>query len=215
MKIILTGATGMVGEGVLLECLENPEVEKVLMVNRKPSPLKHSKLKELIIPDFMKLDGHDQELSGYDGCFYCAGVSSIGMSEEKYSLITHDTTLHFARKVAALNENMVFTFVTGSGTDSSEKGNIMWARVKGRTENHLLELPFRAVYNFRPGVMSPFKGQQNVHTIYKPFIYLFSLFLPKKILSLKEVGQAMINAVIVGFPKNNLEISDIRALSKR
>lgn len=214
MKVIITGATGMVGEGVLLECLKNSAVTEVLMVNRRPFELTHPKLKELIIPNFMKPDKHSNELTGYDGCFYCAGISSVGMNEEKYTQITYDTTLAFANKVAALNPEMVFTFVTGSHTDSSEKGKIMWARVKGKTENDLMKLPFRGEYNFRPGLMKPFKEQKNVRSIFKPLISFFGMLFPKKTLTLEQVGQAMINAVQKGYPKQVLEIEDIRDLAR-
>jgi uncharacterized protein YbjT (DUF2867 family) len=213
MKVIITGATGMVGEGVLLECLENDAITKVLMVNRRPFPVKHPKLEELIMPDFMKPEGFDAALSGYDACFYCAGVSSVGMNEEKYTLITYDTTMAFARKLSALNPVMVFTFVTGSHTDSSEKGKIMWARVKGRTENALMKLPFKGVYNFRPGIMKAFPGQKNVKTLFRILLPVFLFLFPKRSLTLKQVGQAMINAVKRGYPKKVLEITDIRQLS--
>ena len=213
MKIIITGATGMVGEGVLLECLQNPAVAEVLMVNRRPFELEHPKLKELIIPNFMKPDKHSQDLTGYDACFYCAGISSIGLDEEKYTQIIYDTTLAFARKVAGLNPDMVFTFVTGSHTDSSEKGKSMWARVKGKTENDLMKLPLKGEYNFRPGLMKPFREQKNVRNIYKPIIAFFAMLFPKKTLTLQQVGQAMINAVQNGYPKQVLEIDDIRDLS--
>src|ERR1700754_361161 len=145
ITVILTGATGMVGEGVLLECLENPEVAQVLIVNRKPSLRKHPKLKELIVPDFMKLDQYNDQLKGYDACFFCAGISSIGMKEAAYSHITYDITLNFAQKLLALNPAMTFNYVSGSHTDSSEKGKVMWARVKGKTENALMKLPFKKV----------------------------------------------------------------------
>jgi uncharacterized protein YbjT (DUF2867 family) len=210
MKVIVTGATGMVGEGVLLECLESKAVEKVLMINRKPSPIKHPKLTELIVPDFMNLNGFDTILSGYDGCFYCAGISSVGMDETKYTHITYDTTLSVAHKLASLNPDMVFTFVSGSHTDSSEIGKIMWARVKGRTENALIKVPFKGVYNYRPGFMKPFKEQKNVKSFFKPIIFLFPILFPKKSLTLKQVGQAMINNVLFGYSKNILEIEDIR-----
>lgn len=214
MKVIITGATGMVGEGVLLECLENNAVEKVLMVNRKSSPIKHPKLKELIIPNFMNLESFDNELTGYDACFYCAGISSLGMNEEKYTQITYDTTLNFASKLVSLNPDMVFTYVSGGHTDSSEKGRIMWARVKGKTENDLIKLPFKGVYNYRPGFMKPFKEQKNVKSFFKPLIFLFPILLPGKSLTLKQVGQAMINNVNKGFSKNILEIEDIKIASK-
>jgi len=213
MKVIITGATGMVGEGVLLECLENVAVAEVLMVNRRPSDRKHPKLKELLIPDFMHPDGYDGALKGYDACFYCAGISSVGMKEEKYTLITYDTTMAFAAKLASLNPDMVFSFVSGSHTDSTEKGRIMWARVKGRTENALMQLPFKKAYNFRPGFMKPFKGQKNIKSFFKPIIAIFPLLFPKRSLTMKQVGQAMINTVRRGYPKQLLEIDDIKALA--
>lgn len=213
MKVIITGATGMVGEGVLLECLENTAVKEVLMINRRPSPINHSKLKELIVPDFIKLD-ESPLLSSYDACFYCAGVSSVGMNEHKYTFVTYDTTLIFAQKLAKLNPEMVFTFVSGSHTDSSEKGKIMWARVKGKTENALMKLSFKGAYNFRPGFMRPFEGQKNVKALFKPIIWVFPHLFPKKSLTLKQVGQAMINAVQNGYPKQVLEIADIAELAK-
>ena len=213
MKVIITGATGMVGEGVLLECLENAAVQEVLMINRRPYLLQHPKLKELIVADFMNLQQHTDKLKGYDACFYCAGVSSVGMNEAKYAYITYDTTMSFANTLAAINPAMVFTFVTGSHTDSSEKGKIMWARVKGRTENALMRLSFKGVYNFRPGFMKPFKEQKNVKSLFKPIILVFPLLFPKQSLTLKQVGQAMINAVLKGYPKKVLEIEDIKKLA--
>lgn len=214
MKVIITGATGMVGEGVLLECLQNPAVKQVLMVNRKPSPLSHPKLEALIVSDFMKLEQYADVLAGYDACFYCAGISSIGMNEADYTHITYDTTLAFAKVLAAINPNMVFTFVSGSHTDSSEKGRIMWARVKGRTENALLKLPFRGEYNFRPGFMKPFKEQKNIQAIFKIIIPIIPILFPKKSLTIQQVGQAMIHAVQKGYPKSILEIEDIKELAK-
>jgi uncharacterized protein YbjT (DUF2867 family) len=183
-------------------------------VNRKHYDLEHPKLKECIIPDFMKLGDLSAQLSGYDACFYCAGVSSVGMDEAKYTYITYDTTLNFAEKLAALNPGMVFTYVSGSSTDSTEKGRSMWARVKGRTENALMRLPFRGVYNFRPGGMTPVKGQKNVKTLFKVFIPVFSLLMPKWMCSLDELGQAMIHAVTKGYAKQVLEIKDIKVLAK-
>jgi uncharacterized protein YbjT (DUF2867 family) len=211
MKVIITGATGMVGEGVLIECLQNVAVTEVLIVNRKPSPIVHQKLKELLLPDFLKLDGYEEQPSGYDACFYCAGISSVGMDEEKYTHITYDTTLAFAKKLSALNPNMVFTFVSGSHTDIN--GKQMWQRVKGKTEDDLTKLPFKAAYNFRPGFMKPFAEQRNVKWFFKPVILLFPLVAPKYSLSMAQVGQAMINAVSKGYSKAILEIADIKALA--
>ncbi|MEO6685085.1 MAG: NAD-dependent epimerase/dehydratase family protein [Dyadobacter sp.] len=162
LKIILTGSTGFVGEGVLLETLNHPAIQEVLMVNRKHFDLQHPKLKELIVPDFLNLDGFSEDLSGYDACFFCAGISSAGMKEAKYMHITYDTTLQFAKALLAINPDLVFNFVSGSHTDSSEKGKIMWARVKGKTENALMKLPFRKEFNYRPGAMLPSEGQKNV-----------------------------------------------------
>ena len=213
MKIILTGATGMVGEGVLFECLENPIVSEILLLSRKPSRERHPKVQELIVPDFMDIEKFSSDLTGYDACFYCAGISSIGMNETTYTQITYDTTLQVAKTLAGLNPNMVFTYVSGSHTDSSEKGNIMWARVKGKTENDLAKLPFKGVYNFRPGFMKPFKGQKNVKSILKLLIYVVPLLFPKKVLSLKQVGQAMVHAVQKGYSKSVLEIEDIKKLA--
>lgn len=213
MKVMITGATGMVGEGVLFECLENPAIEEVLIVNRRHYDLQHPKLKELIVGDFTKLEDFEKQLSGYDACFYCAGISSAGMNEEKYNYITYETTMAFAGQLVKWNPNMVFNFVSGGHTDSTEKGKIMWARVKGKTENALMKLPFKAQYNFRPGFMKPFKQQKNVKAIFKPVIWIFPILLPKLSLTLKQVGQAMINAVQKGYPKQVLEIADIKILA--
>jgi uncharacterized protein YbjT (DUF2867 family) len=212
LRVILTGATGMVGEGVLLECLENPAIGRVLMVNRKPFAMKHTKLTELIVPDFLKLDGVVRELAGYDACFYCAGISSAGMSEADYIRITYDTPLHFAETLAQLNPQMVFCHVSGAQTDSSEKGRIMWARVKGKAENDLMQLPFRRVYNFRPGFMKPTALQTNVKSYYKAIGWLYPLLrmaFPNHVSTLRDVGRAMIHCVIQGYPKQILEVKDI------
>ena len=213
MKVILTGATGMVGEGVLMECLENPDISEILSVSRKPSGKKHAKLKEYLLPDFLKINLNDENLQGYDACFFCAGISSMGMNEEDYTKITYDTTLHFAKAVLNHNPELVFNFVSGSHTDSSEKGKMMWARVKGRTENDLQKLGFKAVYNFRPGFMKPVEGQKNVKTLFKPFIWFFPMISPSKTLTLNQVGKAMINAVKRGYSQSVLEIEDIKNLA--
>ncbi len=214
MKVILTGATGMAGQGVLLECLQNKAVTEILMVNRKPLAIKHAKLKELLVPDFLKIETFSDDLQGYDACFFCAGISSVGMNEEKYTHITYDTTLHFAQLLAAINPNMVFNYITGSHTDSTEQGSSMWARVKGKTENDLMKLPFKGQYNFRPGGMSPAEGQKNAKMLYVVIVNIIKFFSAKNILSLNELGKAMINAVAKGYPKQVLEISDIKALAR-
>ena len=213
IKVIITGATGMVGEGVLLECLQNENVSEVLIVNRRHYDFQHSKLKELLVPDFSQLNKHTEEIRGYDACFFCAGVSSVGMKEDKYTQITYDTTLAFAKAVLTQNNNTVFTYVSGAGTDSTQKGRLMWARVKGKTENDLMKLPFRAVYNFRPGVMTPFPGQKNWNRIYKLIAGVARFVASKSVLPVGDVGKAMINAVIKGYPKQILEVPDIRALA--
>lgn len=214
VKVIITGATGMVGEGVLFECLKNPVVSAVMMVNRRHYDKQHQKLQELIVPDFMRLDEFAAALKGYDACFFCAGISSIGMKEDKFTQITYDTTLSFAKTLVALNENMVFTYVSGAQTDSTGKGRIMWARVKGRTENDLAKLPFAAEYNFRPGVMTPFPDQKNWKKSFRFFANLIKAIVPKKVITLQELGRAMIHATTKGYQKNILEIKDIKQLAK-
>jgi uncharacterized protein YbjT (DUF2867 family) len=214
LKIILTGATGMVGEGVLLECLNHPEVEQVLMVNRKHFDINHPKLKELLLPDFMNLDAIDDELKGYNACFFCAGISSAGLNEEQYTHITYDITMHFAQALVKLNPAMVFNFISGSHTDSTEKGRMMWARVKGKTENALLKLPFKAAYAFRPGFMKPTEGQRNVKSLFKAMVFLYPVLkFVFPALTMKQVGLAMINAALKGYAKPILEIKDIRVLA--
>ena len=214
IKVIITGATGMVGEGVLFECLQNPTVSEVLIVNRKHYELQHPKLKELILPDFFQLSRFSENIIGYDACFFCAGVSSVGMKEDRYTRITYDTTMAFAKGLLTVNSKMVFTYVSGSHTDSSEKGKLMWARIKGKTENDLAKLPFKAEYNFRPGAMLPFPEQKNWKTAYKVIVKIIKVVSPKNVLSMQEVGRAMINAVTGGYPKNILEVSDIKQLAK-
>jgi uncharacterized protein YbjT (DUF2867 family) len=214
IKVIITGATGMVGEGVLLECLNDEKVSEVLIVNRRHYDLTHPKLKELLIPDFLKAEEYAAQLTGYDGCFFCAGISSIGMKEEEFTRITYDTTLSFAKTILRANPNIVFTYVSGASTDSSEKGKMMWARVKGKTENDLMKMGFRGEYNFRPGFMKPVLGQKNVKSFFKPFIWLIPKLFPGSSLTLNEVGQAMINAVLRGYSKSVLEVKDIKALAK-
>ena len=215
IKVIITGATGMVGEGVLFECLQNPLVNEILMVNRKHYDCNHLKLKELVVPDFLQLDQYAENIKGYDACFYCAGISSVGMKEDKYTHITYDTTLSFAKTLITHNSNISFCYVSGSHTDSTEKSGLMWARVKGRTENDLMKLPFKGVYNFRPGAMLPFPGQKNWKKIYKIIVRMIKAISPKNVLTMQEVGRAMINAVTVGYPQSILEIRDIKELATR
>jgi uncharacterized protein YbjT (DUF2867 family) len=218
VKVIITGATGMVGEGVAMECLQHPDVSEVLVVSRKPFNHTHPKLKELIVSDFLKLDNVKEKLKGYDACFFCAGVSSVGMNEEQYTKITYNTTLRFAETLSGINPQMVFNYVSGAQTDSSEKGKIMWARVKGRTENALMRLPFKKVYNFRPGLMKPTNGQKHLKSLYKilaAFYPLFNVLMPNQVSTLSVVGLAMINSVTKGYNKQILEVKDIKELAKK
>lgn len=213
IKVIITGATGMVGEGVLFECLQNPAVSEVLIINRKHYEMEHPKLKELLVADFFKLNEYANYIRGYDACFFCAGISSVGIKEDKYTLITYDTTIAFAKALLQVNSNTVFTYVSGSHTDSSETGRIMWARVKGKTENDLAKLPFKAAYNFRPGGMLPFDGQKNWKGVYKAIVKMIKTVSPKRVISMEELGKAMINCVTMGYAKNILEIADIKKLA--
>jgi uncharacterized protein YbjT (DUF2867 family) len=215
MRVMITGATGMVGEGVLLECLDNAAVEHVLSVSRKPVNHTHAKLEQLLVPDFRNTRDVEDKLTGYDACFYCAGVSSVGMSEADYTVVSYDTPVTFATTLARLNPKMVFTYVTGASTDSTEQGKKMWARVKGRAENALVRLPFKGVYNFRPGLMTPKKGQKHLKTSYRValvFAPVLKLFF--RSLTLAQVGRAMIRCVESGAPKPVLEIADIAALAE-
>jgi len=214
INVIITGATGMVGEGVLFECLQNEKVNQVLIINRKHYDLQHPKLRESIVPDFFKLNEFADTIRGYDACFFCAGISSVGMKEDKYTHITYDTTLAFANAFLATNPNSVFTYVSGAYTDSSEKGRVMWARVKGRTENDLLKLPFKAVYNFRPGVITPSEGQKNWKPLFKWLAKTIRAISPKSALTVNQIGHAMINATISGHPVHVLEVKDIRKLAE-
>lgn len=214
MKIIITGTTGMVGEAVLLECLQDAKITQVLSVSRKPCGITHPKMKELLVPNFTEITAFKDELVGFDACFFCAGISSVGMKEERYRHITYDTTLAFANTLVQINPNMVFTYVSGASTDSTEKGSVMWARVKGKTENDLMKLPFKRVVNFRPGAMLPFPNQQYAKKLYNVIAKALHFIMPKKVIALSALGQAMIHAVERENVKSILEIADINALAK-
>lgn len=169
------------------------------------------------MPDFLKLDEFIDQLTGYDACFYCAGVSSTGMSESAYSHITYDTTVHFAEVLANLNPGMTFIYVSGALTDSSEQGRVMWARVKGKTENALMRFGFKQVHNFRPGFMKPTPGQRNILSFYKAIGWLYPLLhllFPNQVSTMRDVGLAMIKSVLLGYPKQVLEIKDINSLAR-
>jgi uncharacterized protein YbjT (DUF2867 family) len=215
-KAIVTGATGMVGEGVLLECLNHPDVEQILVINRKPGGMSHPKLREIIHADFWNLAPIEPQLAGYDACFFCLGISSVGISQQEYKHITYDLTLNAAQLLAKSNPDMTFCYVTGAGTDSSEHGRVAWARVKGATENALIRL-FKRAYMFRPGFMKASAGQKNIKSYYHWFAWVYPLgraIYPAGFCTLQEVGQAMINAVIKGYPRPILEVRDIVRLAK-
>ena len=207
----------MVGEGVLLECLNHPDVEQVLVVNRKPGGVSHLKLREIILPDFFNLAAIEPQLAGYNACFFCLGVSSVGIGKEEYARITYDLTLNMAGLLAKLNSEMTFCYVTGAGTDSSERGRIAWARVKGATENALMRL-LKRPYMFRPAFMKPTPGQKNVKSYYKWVAWLYPIgraLYPAGFCTLQEVGRAMINAAGKGYSKQILEVKDIVELASR
>jgi hypothetical protein len=217
LNVILTGATGMVGEGVLIECLAHPVVEKILLIGRKSCGVTHPKLKEIIHPDFKNLAPIENQLTNYNACFFCSGVSSIGKSESEYFDLTYTLTLNFAKTLSKQNREMTFCYISGASTDSTEKGKMMWARVKGKTENDLMKLPFKQVYNFRPGFMRATKGMKNTLKYYKYVGWLYPVLrfaFPKFVITLKELGLAMINSAVKGYGKNILEVKDILILSK-
>ncbi len=214
IKVIITGATGMVGEGALFECLRNPTVSEVLILNRRHYEMSHPKLKQLIVPDFFQIANFADTLNRYDACFFCAGISSVGMKEDKFTRITYDTTMAVAKALLVVNSEMVFTYVSGVHTDGSETGRLMWARVKGKTENDLAKLGFKGEYNFRPGVMQPFPGQKNWKSVYKIVVKLIKAISPKNVITMHELGLAMINTVTRGYSKNILEVRDIKELGK-
>jgi uncharacterized protein YbjT (DUF2867 family) len=218
LRVIITGATGMVGEGVLSEALSHPDVEKVLVVGRKTCGISHQKLKEILHPDFLDLSHVADQLKGYNACFFCLGVSSVGMKDEVYYSMTYTLTLHVAEILARQNPDMTFCYVSGAGTDSSEKGRVNWARVKGKTENDLMKLPFKRVFAFRPGFMLAAKGAKNVPGFFGIFRILYPVLravFPRFVTTLKEVATAMINSAIYGYEKSVIEVPDILVLSKK
>lgn len=217
IKAIITGATGMVGEGVLHECLLDADVTDVLVINRKPCGVVHPKLKEIIHQDFFDFSAIEEELNGYNACFFCLGVSSIGMNESNYYKMTYSLTMHVAETLSRHNSDMVFCYISGVGTDSSEKGRLMWARVKGKTENDLMQLPFKKVFAFRPGFIKPTKELKNTHPFYKYINWLFPIgrrFFPNSFCTLRELGIAMIHAAQYGYTKSVIEGKDIITLAK-
>lgn len=220
LNVILTGATGMVGEGVLVECVNHPMVERILVITRKPTGYSHPKMSEIVHEDFSDISSISGNLRGYNACFFCLGVTSLGKSEVEYTRLTYTLTLNFAGTLASLNPEMTFCYISGAGTDSSEKGRTMWARVKGKTENDLQKLPFRKVYNFRPGGIEPFLPLKPTQTFYKTYQYLGWLlramkwFAPGLVITLKDLAASMINAALVGYSKPVLEMKDMKLLAK-
>ena len=220
-KVILTGATGMIGKGVLLECLDHEEIGEVLTIVRNPVKLKHPKLKERIHKDFTDFSTIENLLSGYDACFFCLGISSAGLKEEQYKKITYDFTLALARSLFKVNPQMTFNYISGEGTDSSEKGRMMWARVKGKTENDLLKMGFKQAFMFRPGLIIPKRGIKSRTKSYR-FMYTYFMWLvkiikaiaPNAVVDTTQIGQAMINTLLKGYSKNILTSKDIIQLSK-
>ena len=218
MKVILFGASGMVGQGTLRECLRDPEVAQVLSVGRSASGQQHAKLTEIVRDNFLDYSDIEPELTGYDACFFCLGVSSVGMDAERYRHLTYDITLAAAKTLARLNPQMTFVYVTGAGTNSTEQGRVMWARVKGKTENDLLKL-FRAAYMFRPGAIQPLHGVrsktawvQAIYIVTAPLLSWLSRVAPKYVTTTEQMGRAMIKVARDGYTKPILESEDINSL---
>jgi uncharacterized protein YbjT (DUF2867 family) len=217
IRAIVTGATGMVGEGIMHECLQHPQVEAVLIINRKPLGIKHPKLKEIIHANFFDFSSIEKQLTGYNACYFGLGVSSVGMKEQEYYKLTYTLTMHIAETLSRLNPGMTFCYVSGAGTDSTEKGNSMWARIKGKTENDLMKLPFRQVYAFRPGFIKPTKGLMNAHKFYKYILWMFPIgraLFPNGFCTLKELGLAMINVTNQGYSSKIITGKDIIKLAQ-
>jgi uncharacterized protein YbjT (DUF2867 family) len=221
MKVIILGSTGMVGKGVLLECINNPDIAKVLVINRQSCNIADNKLSEIIHNDFFNFSSIKEQLKGYDVCFFCLGISSAGLSEEKYTRITYDLTMVFAHIMVELNPESIFCYVSGVGTDSSEKGRTMWARVKGKTENALLALPFKASYMFRPGYIQPGKGIRSKTALYRIFYLVLTpvyfLLKPFKglVTNTRSLGIAMINVAKYGYDEKILHVKDINQLAEK
>lgn len=217
IRVIITGTTGMVGEGVLHECLKHPDVDQVLVINRKACGVSHPKLVEILHSNYFDISSIEPQLENYNACFFCLGVSSVGMKEEEYNRVTHDLTMHVANLLSRLNPDMVFCYVSGEGTDSTEQGRSMWARIKGKTENNILRLPFKRAYMFRPGYIHPTKGLMNTHKYYRALSWLYPVLgrlFPNHTITLKELGTAMIHTVNTDYYKSTLENNDISKLAE-
>jgi uncharacterized protein YbjT (DUF2867 family) len=221
MKVIVFGATGMVGAGVLIECLGDPRVRSVLVIGRHSVGISNPKLRELIRSDFFDYSDARSDLSGYDACFFCLGVSAPGMSQAAYHRLTYELTIAAAEVLVALNPGITFCYVSGEGTDSTERGRSMWARVKGKTENHLLRLPFKA-FMFRPGYIQPMKGVRSKTRLYQAFYDTFGRLYPvlrklapTHVTTTENLGRAMIEVAAVGYSRRVLENSDINLLAAK
>ncbi len=217
IRAIITGTTGMVGEGVLHECLNSNLVEAVLIINRKPSGYSHPKLKEIVHADFFDLSNIESQLTGYNACYFCLGISSVGVKADEYYRITYTLTMHWAETLSKLNNDMTFCYVSGAGTDSAEKGRSRWARVKGKTENDIIKLPFKQAFAFRPGFIKPTEGLTKAHPFYKYINWMFPIgraLFPNGFCTLKELGSAMINVANKGYAKRIIDGKDIIELSK-
>lgn len=214
-QVIITGATGMVGEGVLMRCLSDNEIDAVLVINRKPCGYKHPKLKEIIHADFLDFSAIESQLTGYNACFFCLGISSVGVDHDTYYKMTYVLTLHVAETLSKLNHDMTFCYVSGGGT--GENSRLKWAQVKGKTENDLMKLPFDQVFNFRPGFIKPLPGQKYAHKFYKYINWLFPLgraVYPNGFCTMAELGDAMIHTLGKHNKRQVVEGKDIIALAK-
>jgi uncharacterized protein YbjT (DUF2867 family) len=221
MNILLFGATGMVGQGVLRECLLDTNVQLVATIGRTATGQQNPKLREIVHPDLWNYTTIESDLKNFDACFFCLGAGSAGMAEKDYEHVTYGITIAAAETLARLNPKMVFIYVSGSGTDSSEEGRMMWARVKGKTENALLRMPFAAAYMFRPGFIEPAHGEISRNKLYRtlfviarPLLPLLRAIFPNQILTTEQIGRAMLNLVTHPYPKHILEIQDIRAAAE-
>lgn len=222
MNVLLFGATGMVGQGVLRECLLDPDVRLVQAVGRTATGAQHAKLREIVRQDLLHWEAIEGDLSGFEACFFCLGISSAGMKEADYARVTYDITMAAAEALCRLSPQMTFIFVSGAGTDSSERGRTMWARIKGKTENALMRLPFAAAYMFRPGVIEPVHGVRSktqayrvIYSIAKALLPLLRRTFPNYVLSTQEIGLAMLSVARHGYSKRILETQDIRAVVER
>jgi uncharacterized protein YbjT (DUF2867 family) len=220
VKVILFGGTGMVGAGVLQECLIDPRVTSILVVGRQTCGVTRPKLQEILHADFFNYTTIQPNFAASSACFFCLGVSSVGMPEETYRHVTYDLTLAAARSMLAVNDQLTFCYVSGAGTDTTERGSMMWGRVKGATENALLRMPFKAAYMFRPGFIQPLKGvrsktrwYQAIYTALGPLYPLLSRVAPRYVTTTEAIGRAMIRAVVNGYPKPILESEDINRLA--